>query len=159
MPTLLTKGSQTTTIRHVDLKILGNSIIKKLGRPWVALGRGPDGYDCWGLVVSVWEDIGWTSAPDFPYGSEFTERREALVSIVEEKKVHDINWIPRESPADGCLCVMFKYGHAYHVGIYADGTVFHCVEGRGVLGTSVQKTLTLGYEKIEFYDNKEMPWL
>ena len=32
-------------------------------------------------------------------------------------------------------------------------------EGRGVLGTSVQKTLTLGYEKIEFYDNKEMPWL
>lgn len=60
---------------------------------------------------------------------------------------------------DGCLCVMFKYSHAYHVGIYADGTVFHCVEGRGVLGTSVQKTLTLGYEKIEFYDNKEMPWL
>ena len=64
MPTLLTKGSQTTITPRVDLKTLGDSIIKKLGRPWMALGRGPNGYDCWGLVVSVWKDIGWASAPD-----------------------------------------------------------------------------------------------
>ncbi|WQY99613.1 hypothetical protein [Acinetobacter phage pB23] len=125
----------------------------------MALGRGPDGYDCWGFVISVWRAIGWASAPDFPYGSEFSERRNALVSIVEEKKVHDVKWVPISAPVNLCLCVMFKYGHAYHVGIYVDGVVFHCVENRGVLGTTVAQTMTLGYEKIEYYDNEEMPWL
>lgn len=159
MPTSSTKSSQTTITRHVDLKISGDIIIPKLGVPWIALGRGPHGYDCWGLVVSVWRELGWTDAPDFPYSSEYTERRNALISIVGEKKVYDSTWVPRESPADACLCVMFKYGHAYHVGIYLDGNVFHCVEGRGVLGTSISKTKSLGYEAIEYYDHKDMPWL
>lgn len=125
----------------------------------MALGRGPDSFDCWGFVVSVWKSLGWAAAPDFPYGSEFSERREALVSIVEEKKAHDKAWSPLQHPKNLCLCVMFKFGHAYHVGLYIDGNVFHCVEHRGVLGTSTAQTKTLGYEKIEYYDHEDMPWL
>lgn len=154
-----TKNSQTTTTRQDDSKTLNDYIISKLGCKWKALGRGPDTFDCWGFVLSAWRHIGWADSPDFPYSPDFSARRKALVETVREKNVYGSEWSEISSPIDKCLCVMFKYGHAYHVGIYADGNIFHCVEKSGVVGTSIHRTKMLGYEDIKYFTNEKMPWL
>lgn len=105
--------------------------------------------------------MGWETAPDYPYTENTMSRYKMLARMVCEKNPNasGLGWVPRESPANASLCVMLKHGYANHVGIWVDGVVFHAVEGRGVIGTTLQKTMTLGYDKVEFYDHEEMPWL
>lgn len=38
-----------------------------LGKPFAERGRGPDGYDCWGLIITLARQAG-TELPDLPPG-------------------------------------------------------------------------------------------
>jgi cell wall-associated NlpC family hydrolase len=100
-----------------------------VGKPFRDGGRGPDAYDCWGLVRAVYRDV---LGIDLPAYGEISAadllrvRREIAAGSVSEP------WHPVPVPRALDVCVMrlpTGRGHG-HVGVMVDaGTVLHA-EGR-----------------------------
>lgn len=109
-------------------------------------GRGPDSYDCYGLLMAVYAKRG-IIIPDVLYGSSTEEVNDALVAHGNIK-----GWHPAEcAPGIG---VMFRRisGAASHVGVMIDDDEFiHATEDLGQVALS---RLSRGYSKrvIGFYD-------
>lgn len=91
-----------------------------LGKPYKAHARGPDAYDCYGLVIEVERRLGHTM-PD-------------LYKKLSEGDPHDIDYSAEmtglektDVPSFGDVIVFFKKGRIYHTGVYLKNDDFiHC---------------------------------
>lgn len=97
-----------------------------LGKPYKLHGRGPDSYDCYGLVIEVERRLG-RELPD-------------LYKIFEKKsEVKDVNLataaiglVKTDTPAFGDIVLFRKKGRADHLAVYLkNGDFIHC-DGEGV---------------------------
>ena len=110
----------------------GNMLIELsdlLGKPYVLHGRGPDGYDCYGLAIEVERRLGKELPDVCSQGSVI----EGLVKT-KEPKFGDI--------------VMFKSrGRDRHIGVYFEkGDFVHC-DFEGVRVSNLRQYV----QKGEFY--------
>ena len=123
---------------------------KYVGRPWVAGGRGPDAFDCWGLFRWIQRHHYGCEVPEVPVDAG------DLRGIVQTFNGHPERrrWERVHVPCDGDGVLMRRSRHPVHVGIWLDvdgGGVLHCAQGIGVV---FQKSadLVLGGWRIEgFY--------
>lgn len=105
-----------------------------VGLPWADKGRGPQGYDCWGLLQLVYHRRLAIELPDFSEAYVTAADRDAVAALIAG---HRSPWreISAEAvrPLDGV--VMLEGGSACHVGmIAAAGLVLHMVpEGDSVI--------------------------
>lgn len=99
------------------------SVADLIGKPYVRGGRGPDAYDCAGLVVEVMRRRGIDlRIPETPEAED--AQRHAMREILSAQWVD----VPRAFP--GCL-VFFK-GTPGHVAVMLSPYVFvHVAEGVG----------------------------
>lgn len=105
-----------------------------VGLPWADKGRGPQGYDCWGLLQLVYRRRLAIELPDFSEFYVTATDRNAVAAVIAG---HRSPW--REiapdavCPLDGVI--MLEGGAACHVGIVASpGFVLHMVpEGDSVI--------------------------
>jgi len=97
-----------------------HQIADLIGKPFVDGGRGPDGYDCWGLASEVYRRFG-KELPDYKICCEDAPR------INQEMETQRPAWLKIEAPTIPCLVVM-KMGVAFinHVGVYiGEGKFMH----------------------------------
>ncbi len=95
-----------------------------IGVPFVAGGRGPDGYDCWGVLQAVLHRLD-RSPTDFPSNPDLL--RYALSD----------EWQPLEAsqvePGDAILLRSSDSRWVWHIGVVVDGCrMLHAREGVGV---------------------------
>ena len=96
------------------------------GAPFRQHGRGPDAYDCWGLVEAIYRDIG-IHLPDYRGGvSDVHDFRQ--VGPVMDRYRQDFAKVDRPQMRD---IVLLRTGRLpAHVGLYvAPSIMFHVEEG------------------------------
>ena len=112
-----------------------------LGKPYKTHGRGPDGYDCYGLVIEVERRLG-RELPDL---YKIFEKKSEVRNLTLATEVTGL--VKTETPSFGDIVVFKKNGRADHIAVYLkDNDIIHC-DGDGV------KVLSLNYydKKGEFY--------
>ena len=94
-----------------------------LGKPYKAHGRGPDGFDCYGLVIEVEKRLG-KNMPDLyeKMKHDGKDIHDALSTSKEE------GYIKVSKPEFGDVVIMFnKKGQIHHTGVYLKNDDFiHC---------------------------------
>lgn len=109
-------------------------INRYIGTPHVTNGRGPDGYDCWGLMLAVWRDQRGIELPDFqaPNDATFVEAVEAVGRFYKE-------W-PTAGPAvqveegtDWDFVAAIRRRTALHMGLLIGGRILHSSNARGTV--------------------------
>lgn len=113
-----------------------------LGKPFERGARGPESYDCYGLVRVMFERSG-RPLPDFQTPGSL-EEIEDLVGREEAR----FRRVPPRTP--GSLITFRVDGHGAHVGFMLEGDWFlHCIEGSGV----ARERLTGGhFTPLAFYE-------
>lgn len=104
-------------------------MINYLGLEYEDFGRGPDKYDCLGLLIQIYKDHG-IDIPDYAYKSpkDITHNQ-----FIFDSQWETGDWEKVDNPKIGDV-VMFKVaGHVVHIGIMVDQNSFiHAHESCGV---------------------------
>jgi probable lipoprotein NlpC len=91
-----------------------------LGLPWRKDARGPDAYDCVGLLLEILRRIG-LSIPDWTSDQSGMDAATPL-------------WDPVTDPQPGDLILIRSVAPRWHIGVVSgDGYMLHSREGAGVL--------------------------
>ena len=117
-----------------------------IGLPWVEGGRGPDSFDCWGLLSWVQARYFGRVLPELPCMPDAT--RDLYKTQMESGA-----WSIIDRPIHGCG-VLLRGGDRPHVGVYLDldgGGVLHAQEGAGVVFTAKQQLRMVGYGRASWY--------
>ena len=124
---------------------------KYIGKPWQNGGRGPDCFDCWGLLCWVYKEEFGIILPAF---AGVDAKDFGLVGRTMNREAAGASWRRLEEPEDGCAVALGKRSLIHHVGIFigeGEDLILHVTEhGRSV----AQKPLTLrslGYGLINYY--------
>ena len=124
-----------------------DEINRYVGLPWMSGARGPDAFDCWGLLAWVEREH---------YGIALPERSidpEAMLSVYRAQ-IDSRRWRVVSRPSDGCG-VLLRGGDRPHVGVYLSndgGGVLHASEGVGVVYTRKQYLEGAGYARATWYE-------
>lgn len=87
-----------------------------IGKPFADRGRGPDAFDCWGLVMDVLEQhFGITGLPDF--ADRYETAADQAVSALVAAEQQEPRWQRVEVPQAGDVIVMKVTGRPWHVGV------------------------------------------
>ena len=125
--------------------------IDYLGKPWVSGGRGPDCFDCWGLVCDIYQKQFEIELSPFE-GYNPKDLRRTNEEIEKQGVLGE--WIKLDEPEDNCLVLMSKNKAFHHIGIFIDidgGKVIHACDGANVLIQHFHKVELSGFVKFAFY--------
>lgn len=142
--------------RQTDSQDCLNKLISEcVGKPWSVMGRGPESFDCWGFVRHVLKNGFGFDAPDWLYESG-PEVRPALFETGRTSP----GWYQLDSFKPYCIVLIGQSDKITHVGIYhPDNMIFHSLESKGVVGTTIKAMKRLGFGLLIPYAHKEMEWL
>lgn len=117
-------------------------ISKVMGKPYVEDGRGPDGYDCWGLVTQFASGV-----PD-----HWKVDHAALRDIVAAfgMGIASGEWQAADPPQDGDVVALSRKNAFHHAGIWWQGGVLHADRPR-VMWQPIASLKRLGWRRIEVY--------
>jgi cell wall-associated NlpC family hydrolase len=122
--------------------------INYIGKPWVACGRGPASFDCWGLVWHVYKHVRGVDLPQYPVHPA------NLLAVAREFREAK-GWTALQAPEDLCLVAMSQHGrYLHHVGLWLDvdgGKVLHAWDGQAVIAQSLSSLKAYGWARIDFY--------
>lgn len=119
-----------------------------LGRPWLSGARGPDAFDCWGLLVEVYRK-GGIALPLYP-------NIDAKNTLAVARKVSEgvSEWTQLAEPEHLCAVGLSAGRHIHHVGLWLateGGGVLHSASGRGVTFQSIMSLRGIGLTNLTFY--------
>lgn len=122
------------------------AIIRDLqGKPFRWQGRGPDAFDCWGLVIEVLARRGLPSPGDF-----VTDTKEcAIRTIAAQLAVPQAVKLDRSEP--GAIVLMSSKRALHHSGIATPYGVLHTVRQFGACLSQPVSLRAQGYQRIEYY--------
>lgn len=115
-------------IQEIDKVAFEKQVIDKfLGLPYVNKGRGPEGIDCWGLILGVYEMTGFKlfDIPTIDYSKDWAK---SGGNYLAENLWRE--WQPVDDPKflDGVLFVNME-GVAHHGGvILSEGKFIHATK-------------------------------
>ena len=121
---------------------------KYVGKPFEDRGRGPDSFDCWGLVKAIFQERG-IDIPDYEISCFQTRTIGAQMEISRDE------WHRLDEPGVPCLVVMKSDANhptmCNHCGVYiGEGQFIHTLQKTGVIVTPLRHPYWRG--KIEgFY--------
>lgn len=127
-----------------------------LGKKWVSGARGPNEFDCWGLVRWIYKKQLGIELPEFP-GVEAKDTEAVAAMIHEHTCVGPFaqEWHRLSKPVDMCAVAMGQ-NDLTHCGIYLvtdGGLVLHTAEQHNVVAQPIKLLRMLGYSQIEFYQH------
>ncbi|MCE9664531.1 C40 family peptidase [Halomonas sp. M5N1S17] len=115
-----------------------------IGTPFRPHGRGPDHYDCYGLLVKAWRDVRGIELPDYVSDYPRFKDSDQLASVVSGACVHD--WQPVEVPQPMDAVVIYRDGRPMHIGLYLGaGQVLHIEHGIEAVAEPVTAFRIEGY--------------
>lgn len=128
-----------------------------LNKKWQAGARGPDTFDCWGLVYWIYKQHFNVELPSYPCVNALNLKQVTQV-VTDESK--DLEWFKLENAVDNCVVAMSKNTkHLHHVGLYLDvdgGLVLHALDERNVIAQPLRDLTRTGWRRVEFYKHRAM---
>jgi cell wall-associated NlpC family hydrolase len=125
-----------------------------IGRPFVSGGRGPHGYDCWGLVRAHYRrayNIDIEAARACAHDLRQVMRDFAAPGLYRP-------WRRVSEPMDGDCALMRQGRHVCHVGLWASaggGKMVHALPGSGVVAQNLPDIEWAGYEIDSFWRHEK----
>lgn len=104
-------------------------------------------HDCWGFARRVWREQFGLDVPVVDYDPDHKMSWARAFTQAEERR----HWAQVDQPQDGDGALMGHGRHPFHVGVWVDGGVLHCLEGIGVLYQSLQSLQLAGWSNFTFY--------
>lgn len=93
-----------------------------IGKPFERGGRGPDAYDCFGLVMELMRRDGAAAIPDYPAPPDLSDVEKVVKEVIGDWKECE--------PRPGCVILFRIKGYGCHVGYLLDRRRFvHTWEG------------------------------
>ena len=109
---------------------------KYIDVPYADRGRGPAGWDCWGLIYYLSRNYFGNHVPSYLdcYESARTQDSVSRAIVINAKAWQKIE-IGEEEPGD--VVVLTLAGYPIHAGLILEsGYMLHCMEGRGTVRES-----------------------
>jgi len=129
------------------------SVVERLiGKPFKWNGRGPDAYDCWGLVETVLREMNIPS----PSKSFCVLSTDPGVSAIESSKIMEeqftsSEWRRTEEVNPGVVLAMSTHRRIHHVGIVTPFGVLHVGPGYSARLQSIAQLKAAGFTRLEGY--------
>jgi len=127
-----------------------------LGKPWVSGERGPDSFDCWGLVVDVYERLHGINLPPMA-GVDAKDRLLVSRLLVAGQKDQDFYRVTEPKEYD--VVLMGRGIISHHVGIWTDidgGGCVHCQDGAGVVFATKPQLAIQHYSQLKYFRHGSM---
>jgi cell wall-associated NlpC family hydrolase len=103
-----------------------------IGLPWVYGGRGPEDFDCWGLVCYVQRTHFQIEMPNFDAPKDWFNAN-VMIETHEERR----NWTLAETGVDGDVVLMSRSRFPVHIGVVVQAGnrsgILHCLQNVGVI--------------------------
>lgn len=100
-----------------------------IGLPWQRGARGPDAYDCWGLVIELARRSGRTVPADWASADMTRAEQRALMQAQAPRRTLQL-----PGPAEGAIAYSRCLSHC---GLVLHGRVLHAARGAGVVAWSI----------------------
>ncbi len=126
-----------------------------MGKRWVSGARGPEEYDCWGLLRHVFKNHVGISLPSC---DEVDAANIPLVTKEISKAIYGGHFIQIDKPIHLCAVGLSKNSAIHHVGIWLDvdgGVILHSNQGSNVTVQNIRSMRVSGFNTILFYRHKD----
>jgi hypothetical protein len=120
-----------------------------LNKPWVANTRGPDAFDCWGLVHYVYAKQLGIELPSYLYIDACSDHAKSVIDAATRSE----SWKEVKVPFELAVVAMSVGKRFCHVGLWteeADGLVIHCSEISGVRASSLHE-IKSSYTHVKYF--------
>lgn len=122
-----------------------------IGKPWVSGARGPDAFDCWGLLFHSYRERKGREL-SLLANLDAKDVRAVLRASKQEKQ----HWQEIPEPEHFCAVMMSTNRHGHHVGLWIEegegqGGVFHAFDGAGVVFQHRASLQFSGIQNLKFY--------
>lgn len=105
---------------------------KYIGMPFAEMGRGPDGFDCWGMLMHIYQSERRIILPSYIEYYDSTNDREKISETIFRERQERWKEVSPPLEFDAVLCTM--RGVPMHVGIVTKpGYMIHCAHGIGTV--------------------------
>jgi cell wall-associated NlpC family hydrolase len=123
-----------------------------IGRPWRAGARGPNSFDCWGLVWYIYKTHLGVDLPNFRGLDPVSDPLLCAKKINDQ--AHGPDWSPLPKPEDMCVVAM-GIRYLTHVGLYLavdNGLILHCTYRQQVVAESPRQiAVAFRFGRMEHY--------
>ena len=126
--------------------------LELIGKPYEPGARGPDSFDCWGLVTHVFKDAWGIDLPLFAGLDSVSNMRESVETI--ENGLNGPDWEELPAPVHGCLLAMSRSKVIHHVGVWLEidgGLCLHALDGCEVVAQNLSRLRQDRFSKILFF--------
>lgn len=126
-----------------------------LGRPWRPGAEGPDAFDCWGLIRTIYRDRLGIEIPRAGVAQGIDELKKVLQEFNASPLYGLFDEVAAPRDLDGALMVQAK--HPIHVGIYLEadgGKIIHCSQRAGVVAQDLSSLAAHGFKVLRWYRPK-----
>ena len=121
-----------------------------VGLPYREGARGPDAYDCYGLVMAVFRAACGVSLPDWYQDGPGTRAASRAISAALAGEVSGGRAVKVAEPANLDLAIVSNTNRPDHIGVVWDGGVLHASKAFGSAWHLLPRFLTY-YPRTEFY--------
>lgn len=129
-----------------------------IGMPWVAGGRGPTEFDCWGLFLHVQRACFDRVLPEIPVDAKNLRAiAKGFHSHPERQRWAAVK--QGQCVISGDAVLMRQSRQPVHVGVWLGldgGGVLHCMQGAGVVFQRLEPLALHGWQVEGFYRFKEV---
>jgi len=122
-----------------------------IGKPWESGQQGPEAFDCWGLLVWVYQQQFNINLPNIAV-AEGDLRSQVKAFHAHPENAH---WQRVEKPKEGNALLLRQSRHPIHVGLWIDtegeSGVLHALQGAGVVFQTLNSLKLSGWSVEGIY--------
>jgi len=118
----------------ISLGLVDEALEEFIGRPFERGGRGPDAYDCWGLVLALRRHLGLLEPPDIATGTITREQAHAQFALQSRS-----GWRRMPLLSEGGIVLV---PCAAHAGVHVAGRIVHAQATAGVVAWKIGQWTT-----------------
>jgi hypothetical protein len=121
-----------------------------IGLPYREGARGPDAFDCYGLVAAVFRAARGVELPDFYQDTPGPQSASRAISAALAGEVAGGRSVPVDEPVDFDIAIVGSTLRPHHVGVVYKGGVLHASRAFGSAWHPIPRFMGL-YPRTEFY--------
>lgn len=121
-----------------------------VGLPYREAARGPDAYDCYGLVMAVFRVLRGVELPDWYQMAPGQHGASRAISAGLASEVAGGRSVRVAAPSDLDIAIVGSAFRAHHVGVVIEGGVLHAARTFGSVWHPLPRFLTI-FPQTEFY--------
>lgn len=121
-----------------------------VGLPFRVGARGPDAFDCYGIVAEVLRRARGVALPDWYQGAPGQQAASRAVSAALAGEVSEGRAVLVAAPEEFDIAIVGGFRRAHHVGIVLQGGILHSTEQFGCIWQGVSRFCML-FNQTEFY--------